>query len=54
MPGHTLADCDPVDLNRTEAYVSWNRVSWIEGAPDPLVLHFEFRDAKLYGFEFEH
>jgi hypothetical protein len=54
IPGFTLEDCDPVGLNQLDAYVSWNRSSTIPAFEEkPVVLHFEFRAAKLYAFEFE-
>ncbi len=53
IEGFTLADCDPIDLNRLDITVTWRMssdVSQLRGKP--IRLKFQMRGSKLFTFEF--
>ena len=53
LPGFSMADCDPVDLNSLRAVVRWRGVSDLrQFAGVPIRLHFRLRKSRLYSFRF--
>ena len=53
IPGFTLQECDPIQLNWIDKTVTWNGSSDLSALADrPIRLHIAMRDAKLYAFQF--
>ncbi len=53
IPGFSMEDCDPIDLNHIAATVTWKNnpdVSNLQG--QPIKLKFKLRRTKLYTFQF--
>ena len=53
VPGHTLAETDPLTATATDAVVTWGGHSDLSAlAGQPIRLRIHFRNAKLYSFQF--
>ncbi|MEX2559515.1 MAG: exo-alpha-sialidase, partial [Pirellulales bacterium] len=54
IAGHTLDECEPFDGDSVRHQVQWNGNGDLsELIGQPVRLHFELRDARLYAFQFE-
>jgi len=53
IPGYTMAQCDPIDLNHTDIRVTWKNNPDVSRLQDtPIRLRFKMRLSKLYAFQF--
>ena len=53
IPGHVLADCDPIDRNAVHHRVSWwGKCDVCQFAGQSVRLRVKMRRAKLYAFQF--
>jgi hypothetical protein len=53
IPGYSLADCDPIDLNELRRDVTWNGKGDLGSfSGRPIRLRVKMHSAKLYAFQF--
>lgn len=53
MPGHRLADCDPIWGDRLDRPVTWHGVAALSPLRgQPIRLHIQMHDADIYSLQF--